>query len=410
MPGDRLDALLAFHPFTRLAGLLHGIEPAIEESERLVMSLGEPQGSLPPGVGDELARHAASWTRYPPSQGTAEFRAAVVDWLARRYALPADLIDPDRHVLPVAGTREALFMAALSAVPEPTSARRPAVLMPNPFYHVYAGAAAVAGAEPVFLPATRETGFLPDPDHIDAGVLARTALAYVCSPANPQGAVASRAYLRRWLDLARAHGFVLAVDECYAEIYSDAPPPGALEVAAEGGDLSNLLVFHSLSKRSGVPGLRSGFIAGDPRLIARQTQLVNYGGVAVPAPILAVSTMLWRDEAHVETGRARYRANFALAERLIGRRFDWRRPEGGFFLWLEVGDGEAAARQLWRAAGIKVLPGAYLARPDRQGLNPGDAYIRVALVHDPAAVGKALDRLVEALDGGIRRQAAAMAG
>jgi aspartate/methionine/tyrosine aminotransferase len=410
MPGDRLDALVAFHPFTRLAGLLHGIDPAIGEGDRLVLSLGEPQASLPPGIADELAGHAAAWTRYPPAQGTAEFRAAVGDWLMRRYALPAGLIDPDRHVLPVAGSREALFMIALSAVPESSAwPSRPAVLMPNPFYHVYAGAAAVAGAEPIFLPAARETGFLPDPGAIDAGVLARTALAYVCSPANPQGAVASRAYLKRWLDLARTHDFVLAVDECYAEIYSDAPPPGALEVAAQGRDLSNLIVFHSLSKRSGVPGFRSGFIAGDARLVARQTQLVNYGGVAVPLPILAASTALWRDEEHVEAGRARYRANFALAERLIGRRFGWQRPAGGFFLWLEVGDGEAAARRLWRKAGLKVLPGAYLARADARGRNPGQAYIRVALVHDSATIETALVRLVEALDGGIERRNTAMA-
>lgn len=389
MPSDRLEPLLQFHPFTRLSALLRDVAPG-GPAAPLNLAVGEPQAAVPAAVPEELQRHAALWSRYPLPQGTPEFRSAVADWLGRRYRLPVGMIDPDRHVLPVAGTREALFMMALSAVPQ---GGRPAVLMPNPFYHVYAGAAAAAGAEPVFLPATRSTGFLPATD-VAPAVLERAALAYVCSPANPQGAVADRSYLETWIGLARRHGFVLAVDECYAEIYTGRPPPGALEAAAAlGGDLRNLLVFHSLSKRSGVPGLRSGFIAGDERLVSRQAQLINYGGVAVPLPILAASTALWRDETHVEAGRARYVANFAVAERLLGGRFGWQRPAGGFFLWLEVGDGEAAARRLWVEAGLRVLPGAYMARTDAAGDNPGRPFIRVALVHDEATVAAALGRL-----------------
>ncbi len=399
---DRLDALLTLHPFTRLNAMLDGVAPG---GPPLNMAVGEPQLPPPPLVQAEIAAHARDWSRYPLAQGTPAFRAAVRDWLNRRFALPAGLIDAERHVMPVAGTREALFHAALGAVgarAEELAARgtRPVVLVPNPVYHVYAGAAAVAGAEAVFMPATRETGFLPDPGALDPAVLARTAIAYVCSPANPQGAVADLPYLGRWIALARRHGFVAAFDECYCEIYDRLPPPGALQAAAvmDGGSLDNLLVFHSLSKRSGAAGLRSGFIAGDARLVRRQAQLVNYGGVAPPYPILAASTALWRDEAHVGPIRAHYRALIDLAERTLDGRFGFYRPQGGFFLWLEVGDGEAAARRLWAEAGLRVLPGAYMSRPDGAGRNPGAPYIRVALVHEPPVVAAALARLVAVLE------------
>ncbi len=401
MSADRLAPLLEFHPFTRLNALLQGLPPG-GSGAPLALSVGEPQMAPPAMVAEALQRHAGQWGKYPLAQGTPEFRGAVADWLNRRYRLPGGLIDPDRHVLPAAGSREALFMIALSAVPD-GNAKRSAVLMPNPFYHVYAGAAAVAGGEPVFLAATRETGFLPDPSALAPALLERTALAYVCSPANPQGAVASLAYLKRWVELARRYDFVVAFDECYAEIYDDAPPAGGLEAcAALGGDLTNVLVFHSLSKRSGVPGLRSGFVAGDARLIQRNAQLINYGGVAVPYPILAASTELWRDEAHVEACRRRYRTNFDAAEPIIDGQLGFVRPGGGFFLWLEVGDGETAAKRLWTEAGIRVLPGAYMARPDRGGVNPGQRYIRVALVHDAATTADGISRLVETLAPGVR--------
>jgi N-succinyldiaminopimelate aminotransferase len=394
---DRLEPLLQYHPFTRLNQLLQDIPAGGPVTQ---LAVGEPQAEPPGFVAEIIQRNAADWSRYPLATGTPEFRRAAADWLTLRYRLPAGLVDPERHVTPVAGTREALFMTALSAVPESRGGERPVVLMPNPFYHVYAGAAATAGAEPVFLPATKANGFLPDIDAIAPEVLARTALAYVCSPSNPQGVVAPLDYLARWIELARRHRFVVAFDECYAEIYGRVPPPGALEAAvAVGGGLERILVFHSLSKRSGGPGLRSGFLAGDAALIRRNQQLVNYGGVAVPYPILAASTALWQDEAHVEAGRERYRANFDLAEAKLGNRFGWRRPDGGFFLWLEVGDGEAAARQLWARAGLKVLPGGYMARPDRAAGNPGERYIRVALVQPPAATAASLDRLVAAMDG-----------
>ena len=394
---DRLESLLKFHPFTRLNALLENVRPG---GPVLALSVGEPQAAPPAFLAEVLEKDKAEWSRYPQTLGTPDFRASAVDWLTARFRLPAGLVDRDHEVLPCAGSKEALFHLALAAVPEwQGKGPRPAVVMPNPFYHVYAGAAAVAGAEPIFLPANRENGFLPEPDLIPPEALSRTALAYVCSPSNPQGAIASPEYLGRWLTHARRHNYTLAVDECYAEIYRGSPPAGALQVAE--GSLDNLVVFHSLSKRSSAPGLRSGFIAGDRRLIRRVTQLSNFGGAVPSFPALAASAALWRDEAHVVAVRERYRQCFDIAERLIGGRFRFYNPRGGFFLWLDVGDGEAAARKLWAEAGLRVLPGAYMARPDAAGVNPGQPYIRVALVHEPAIVEQGLARLVNVLDRSI---------
>ncbi len=390
---DRIEPLLKYHPFTRLNALLEGIAPG---GPAMALSVGEPQGQPPAFVAEVLEREKKGWSRYPLTSASPEFRAAVADWLNRRFHLPAGLIDRDQDILGEAGSKEALFHAALAIVPEwEGSGPRPAVVMPNPFYHVYAGAAAVAGAEPLFLPANRANGFLPEPELIPAKDLGRVAMAYVCSPSNPQGAVASRDYLARWLAHARRHNYTLVVDECYAEIYRGEPPAGVLEVAA--GRLDNLLSIHSLSKRSSAPGLRSGFVIGERRLIKRMAQLCNYGGAAISFPALAASAALWRDEAHVELNRERYRQCFAIAERILGNRLSFHLPRGGFFLWLDVGDGEAAAKKLWAEAGIKVLPGEYMARPDASGVNPGQPYIRVALVHEPAEVEAALNRLVAVL-------------
>jgi aspartate/methionine/tyrosine aminotransferase len=364
-----------------------------------VLSVGEPRHAPPALVAEAIAAAAGAWGRYPPVDGTADFREAVRDWLTRRFALPPALIDPDRHLLPVAGTREALFLIALAAVPRRTRAGRPAVLMPNPFYQVYYAAAALAGAEPVLLPAGRETGFLPDLDAIDPAILGRTALFYLCSPANPQGAAATPSYLEHAVRLAWRHGFVLAVDECYSEIYADAPPAGVLAAAAALGGTApeGVLAFHSLSKRSSVPGLRSGFVAGDANVIAAFRRLRAFGGATLPIPVLAASAALWRDEAHVVANRALYRAKFDLAERMLGGRFGFSRPAGGFFLWLDVGDGEQAARRLWADAAIRALPGAYLARAAAGSANPGARYLRVALIEDLGATEEALRRLCAVL-------------
>ncbi|CAO3437899.1 aminotransferase class I/II-fold pyridoxal phosphate-dependent enzyme [Azospirillum endophyticum] len=397
---DRLD-LLTDYPFTRLANLLAPITPRANVSP-ILLTVGEPQHTPPAIIEETLRASAAGWNRYPPVGGTPEFRAAAGDWLTRRYELPAGLLHADSSVLPLSGTREALFMLALLAVPTLKAGRQPAVLMPNPFYAPYEGAAVMAGAEPVFLSATRETGFLPDLDALAPELLERTALFYLCTPANPQGAAATPAYLAKAIGLARQYGFVLAVDECYAEIWLDAPPVGALQVAAglpheDGKPWANLLVFHSLSKRSSAAGLRSGFVAGDPALIGRFSRLRSYGCAGMPLPIMAASTALWRDEAHVEENRAAYRAKFAAAEAELGGRYGYHRPAGGFFLWLEVGNGEEAAKRLWAEGAIRVLPGAYLSRSNPGEPNPGEAFIRVALVQDTDTVAQACASIVRIL-------------
>ena len=395
MINDRLAALRDY-PFRRLAALLDGAAPP-PDVEPVVMSIGEPRHPVPGLVAETLAANAAGWGRYPPTPGTADLRAACAEWLVRRYALPGESVDPDAHILPCNGTREALFTVALLAVPGAVGGERPAVLMPNPFYQVYAGAAVLAGAEPVFLSATAENGFLPDFEALPDSLLRRAALAYLCSPANPQGAVAGLDYLRRLVALARRHDFVLAVDACYGDIYSAAPPPGVFEVCRDDG-FDRVLAFHSLSKRSNAPGLRSGFIAGDARLMADYARLRGYSGGASPLPVMAAAAALWRDEAHVERSRALYRRKFDIAARHLAGRCGFYRPDGGFYLWLDVGDGEAAARRLWAEAGVKVMPGSYLSRAiGRRRQDPGASYIRMALVHEPSVVDAALSRVAAVL-------------
>ncbi|WP_074765406.1 aminotransferase class I/II-fold pyridoxal phosphate-dependent enzyme [Magnetospirillum fulvum] len=392
---DRLGTLPDY-PFARLTALLG----APSGPGATVMSIGEPQHAPPPLAAEILAREAGLWNKYPPATGTEAFRQAVAGWLGRRYDLPAGLVDPDRAILPVAGTREALFLIAQAVCGRRDDGKPPVVLLPNPFYQVYAGAAAMAGAEPVFVPSGDGPTGLPDYSTLPPALLERTALAYLCSPANPQGKVADTALLERTIRAARRHGFVLAADECYSEIWDQAPPPGALSVCATLGEgLSHVVVFNSLSKRSSLPGLRSGFVAGDERVIAAFARLRSYGGAATPLPVLAAATALWNDEDHVVANRDLYRAKTDLAERLLGGRFGFVRPEGGFFLWLDVGDGEAAAKTLWREAAIRVLPGAYLAGTGADGRNPGQRYIRVALVHDLQTTETALSRLGALLDG-----------
>jgi N-succinyldiaminopimelate aminotransferase len=390
MHNSRLD-LLTDYPFQRLADLLHGVTPG---ADPVIMSIGEPQHQPPSFVAEILAAESAGWGKYPPMAGTPSFRAAAADWASRRFGLAAGRLDPDRHLLPLAGTREGLFQVAQLVLGDAAHPDKNLVLLPNPFYQVYAGATLLAGGEPVFLPATAETGFLPDFSSLPPGFLDRVALAYFCTPANPQGSVASAARLKQLVELARRHDFVLAADECYSEIYHGTPPAGFLKACDSlGGDFANVLVFHSLSKRSSAPGLRSGFVAGDETLIKNFGRLRAYGGAAVPLPILAASEALWRDEAHVADNRARYEAKFDLADRLLGDLPGYRRPAGGFFLWLDVGNGEKLTRQLWREAGVKLLPGAYLARPDRLGRNPGDSYVRIALVQDLATTERALQAI-----------------
>ncbi len=387
-------------PFTQLRRLLDGIPSGHERP--LDLTVGEPHEPMPPFVVEKLTEAAADYARYPPIRGTAELRAAISDWTGRRYGAAAAL-DPAREVLPLNGSREGLFLAALPAAGRKRVAGRPAVLMCNPYYSAYIGGALAVDAEPVFLNATAATGHLPDLEQIasDSALLDRTVALYLCSPANPQGAVASPAYIARALSLARAHDFMLFFDECYSEIYSGEAPTGALQVAAATPErFTNLVVFNSLSKRSNLPGLRSGFCAGDAHFLETFAEIRNMVAPQVPGPVQHASAAAWSDEAHVVANRAAYRAKYDVCDRVLGGRYGYRRPAGGFFLWLDMsnfGGASDATLTLWKRGGVKVLPGAFLAQTGRDGTNPGTQYVRLALVHDPATVSEALERFVVVL-------------
>ena len=391
-PPHRADAR---SPFVRLADLLADVRPG---KPAINLSVGEPQHPIPPFVGPVIAAHLNDFGRYPANKGTERFRRAAVDWLNRRYRLPRPL-DADGEILVLNGTREGLFLAAVAAERFVSSrVGRPAMLIPNPFYAAYGAGADAADCEPVYLAATKTSGFLPDLHALDDALLRRTVAMYLASPSNPQGAVADRDYLARLVALARRFGFLVFSDECYSEIYTQRPPHGMLEVA--GPDFANIVVFQSLSKRSNLPGLRVGFAAGDKRFLGRFIELRNIAAPQVPVPAQEVAVAAYGDEAHVEENRRLYAQKFDLADQIIGDRYDYHRPAGGFYLWLDVsqqGGDEQAAVRLWREAGLRVIPGRYLARSQADGSNPGSGYIRIAMVQDKETTAEALHRLVAVL-------------
>jgi len=385
-------------PFVRLRELLGDTPPG---KTPISLAVGEPQHPIPPFVGAVIAAHVTEFGRYPMNRGLEEFAAAVGQWLDRRYKLQRR-VDPASEILVLNGTREGLFLAGIAARNYATtrgnSGGKPAVLIPNPFYAAYAAGAIAADCEPVYLPATAATGFLPNLDALGEDLLARTVAVYLASPSNPQGAVADRAYLEKLTALARRFGFLILSDECYCEIYSDRAPPGMLEAA--GADFANVVVFHSLSKRSSLPGLRVGFAAGDRKFLASYLELRNVAAPQVPTPLQHVAIAAYRDEEHVEDNRRLYREKFDLADQIVGDRYNYRRPAGGFFLWLDVsahGGSEAVTQRLWREAGVRVVPGRYLGHEQADGSNPGADYIRVAMVQDKAITAEALHRLVSVL-------------
>ena len=379
------------YAFPRLRRLLDSHAPG---GEPIAMSIGEPRHPMPDFVGPILAASLAGFGQYPPNEGAAELLDAIAGWVSRRYGVTL----PENRLMALNGTREGLFNAAIALCPETKGGKRPVVLMPNPFYQVYAVAALAMGAEPVYVPATAATGFLPDYGALPRDILNRTAIAYICSPANPQGAVASRDYWADLLVLAETHDFRIFADECYCEVWHHAPPPGILQLAGAFTDPERVLAFHSLSKRSNLPGLRSGFVAGGADAIARIRQLRAYAGAPLPLPLQRVAQAAWADEAHVDASRALYHAKFAMADAIFADVQGYRPPAGGFFLWLPVADGETAALTLWQQTGVRVLPGAYLAR-EVQGDNPGKGYIRVALVGGQQETQRGLTRVRDCLYG-----------
>ncbi len=380
------------YAFPRLRTLLDAHVPG---GEVIQMTIGEPRHPMPDFVGPIIQENLNGFASYPINEGTPELLSAITAWVTRRYGVT---LTEDR-IMALNGTREGLFNACVALCPEKKNGQQPAVLMPNPFYQVYAVAALTVGAEPVYINATAATGHLPDFESLDPALLDRTAVVYLCSPANPQGAIASRDYWRTLLTLAEKHDFRVMADECYSEIWREAPPVGVLEVAAEMGvDPERVLAFHSLSKRSNLPGLRSGFVAGGPQSIAAMRKLRTFAGAPLPLPLQKVAAAAWGDERHVIENQALYQEKFRIADEIFGGMQGYAPPDGGFFLWLPVDDGEAATIKLWTQTGVKVLPGAYLSRDTATG-NPGKGYIRVALVAPKDEMQRGLLRLRDCLYG-----------
>ncbi|MBU6377854.1 MAG: succinyldiaminopimelate transaminase [Gammaproteobacteria bacterium] len=384
---DRLQA----YPFERLAALKAGISPPVGLAH-IALSIGEPKHAPPPFVLETLRKSLAGLGAYPATAGTAELRSACARWLERRFKLQAGSVG-NANVLPVNGTREALFAFAQAVVDRGTSVTRPLVAMPNPFYQIYEGAALLAGAEPFFIDTPAANGFLPDLESVPADVWDRVQLLYLCSPGNPAGAVMDVRQWQRVLALAERHDFLIAADECYAELYADdnQPPPSLLNAAVASGraGFERCVVFHSLSKRSSLPGLRSGFVAGDARVLERFLLYRTYHGCAMPLPTQAASVAAWNDEAHVSVNRGLYREKFAQVLPILAPRLVCHAPQGGFYLWAQVGgDDELWTRELFARQNVTVLPGSYLARATG-GLNPGAGRVRISLVAE-------LDECVEA--------------
>lgn len=379
-----------------MAELLAGTEPG---KPFISLSLGEPQHPVPAFVGPVLAKHIADFGRYPIAKGIEPFRKSACNWLSRRFDLARPL-DPESEILVLNGSREGLFFAAISAQRYAGSGKKnPAILMPNPFYPVYGVGATAAGCEIVLLPTTRENGFLPDLDLIPESVLARTVGFFIASPANPQGTLVSRAYFTKLKSLADRHRFIILSDECYSEIYTGKEAPGsALEVA--GPDYKNVVAFQSLSKRSSLPGMRVGFVAGDRQFLVTCHELRNVAAPQVPVPLQHVAIAAYDDEAHVEENRQLYRIKFDLADQILGHRYGYSRPGGGFCIWLDVsafGDDESVTLRLFKEGGVQVIPGSYLARVQPDGSNPGAGYVRLALVQDSETTAEALRRIVSVL-------------
>jgi N-succinyldiaminopimelate aminotransferase len=358
------------------------------------MSIGEPKHAPPELVIGALNQNMAGLGVYPMARGLPEVREAIARWCTRRFGLASGMLDPERHVLPVSGTREGLFAFAQAVVDR---SRDALVLMPNPFYQIYEGAALLAGATPYYLATREEHGFLPDLEAVPDEVWRRCQLLYLCTPGNPTGAVMDRAYLERVIELSDRHGFVIASDECYSEIYLDegSPPPGILEVCARIGrsDFRNCVTLQSLSKRSNVPGLRSGFVAGDARIIERFALYRTYHGCAVPVPTQLASVVAWDDDRHVVANRALYREKFAAVLGVLRPVLDVTAPPAAFYLWPRTPvDDERFARELFERQHLTVLPGRYLSRPDPAG-DPGVGRVRISLVASVAECTEAAHRI-----------------
>jgi N-succinyldiaminopimelate aminotransferase len=387
-----IDALHPY-PFERLSALLSDAKPPQNRSP-ILLSIGEPKHAPPPLAVAALTAALGELGTYPATLGLPEFRTTVGNWLNRRYRLDG-AVDPASMVLPVNGTREALFAVAQSVV-DPRADR--IVAMPNPCYQIYEGAALLAGATPYYLNTTAENGFLPDLHAVPDDVWRRCSLLYLCSPGNPTGAISSLEFMSQAIELADRFGFVIASDECYSEIYDDeaSPPPGFLSACRHMGRrrFERVVVFHSLSKRSSLPGLRSGFVAGDPRLLDSFRRYRTYHGCALPIHVQRASIAAWNDEEHVIANRALYRKKFDVVLPILSEVIAATRPAGGFYLWPDIaGDDQTFTRELFISENVTVVPGSYLARDTPHG-NPGKGRVRISLVAPLADCVEAAQRIV----------------
>lgn len=394
-------------PFQRLADILDGITPSNEATHAPInLTIGEPQHAFPAFIPEVIADHVDAFRRYPAIQGTDDFRASVCDWLKARYGLDEAGFS-EKNVLPLNGSREGLFHAIVGARDWARdhfgkTLDKPAILLPNPFFHTYIAAARAIDAEPVFLNGSPDSNYLPDLDALalDTELLDRTIAFFYASPANPQGSVAGKEIWQKLIALGRKHNFLVLADECYSEIYRDTPPPGVLEAAE--GDYSNIVTFNSLSKRSNLAGLRCGFAAGDGAFLTQWTKYRNMAAPQVPMPLQAAAAAAFRDEAHVEENRRLYNAKFDAVRRILGNDLTYEIPPAGFFLWLDVsafGDDASITEKLWREVGLRVVPGSFLARSDASGINPGDGFLRIAIVADLDQTEDAMHRLRHCLLG-----------
>lgn len=388
-----LNKLLPY-PFERLAKLKQGVTPPPHLSH-IPLSIGEPKHAPPQLVLDALRNNLAGLGAYPVAKGLPELREAVASWLMRRFKLGAGRVDPDRHVIPVSGTREGLFAFVQAIIDR--SRQQPLVLMPNPFYQIYEGGAFLAGAEPWFMDTNEETGFLPDLEQVPETVWQHCQLLFICTPGNPTGAIMDTAYLKRVIELADRYDFIVASDECYSEIYLDErnPPPGLLQACEESGrhDFRRCVVFHSLSKRSSVPGLRSGFVAGDAEILAKFLLYRTYHGCAVPNQVQLASVFAWNDEEHVIRNRALYREKFQAAMDILAPAMDVTCPPAAFYLWPRTPvDDEIFTRELFARQNVTVVPGSYLSRNSTSG-NPGRNRIRISLVAPVDECNEAMHRV-----------------
>ena len=373
-------ARLQPYPFEKIRVLLEGLTPA--NLPAISLAIGEPKHPTPEFIHQAVIQHLQGLANYPLTKGSVALRESIANWLTWRFQLPANSLNAEQHIIPVNGTREALFAFAQAVIDRTQS--NAAVLMPNPFYQIYEGAAFLAGAEPIYLACTEQNQFVPDFNAVSPEIWQRCQLLYICSPGNPTGAVMSIEQLQQVLRLAEQYDFIVASDECYSELYFDEnqAPVGLLQAAAQMGNTTwqRCVVFHSLSKRSNAPGMRSGFIAGDAAILSKFLHYRTYHGCAMSPPYQAASTAAWQDEAHVQANRELYRQKFKAVLDILSPVMEVEMPQAGFYLWAKTPiSDEAFTQKVFTQAHVNVVPGSYLARTV-DGINPGANRIRMALV------------------------------